>query len=90
MAESEHCEDERPALVDKDAPSMAKYNSRVGRARMANQNARDQAPRQPQPTASQPATAAVIHSSVESDAPYSLQAIVVGHVILPQTRPSLF
>ena len=43
MAESQHCEDERQALLDKDAPSMAKYNSRVGRARMANQNARNQA-----------------------------------------------
>ena len=44
MAElSQHCTDERQALLDNDEPSIAKYNSRVGRARMANQNARTQA-----------------------------------------------
>ena len=70
MAESQHCEDERQALLDKDAPSMAKYNSRVGRARMANQNARNQAhashSRASSHTADsqyRPARAAVNHSS---------------------------
>ena len=45
MAEfSQHRTDERQALLDKnEEPSMAKYNSRVGRARVANQNARNQA-----------------------------------------------
>ena len=45
MAELSPHRTERQALLDKDTPSMAKYNSRVGRARLANQHARNQAHR---------------------------------------------
>ena len=90
MAESQHCEDERQALLDKDAPSMAKYNSRVGRARMANQNARNQAhashsrePAATQPTASTDQPELRLSSSIESDASYTLQGIVWSVMILP-------
>ena len=45
MAELSPHRMERQALLAKDAPtpSMAKYAARVGRARQANQNARNQA-----------------------------------------------
>ena len=54
MAELSPHRTERQALLDKDAPSMAKYNSRVGRARLANLNARNQARAKPVARASHP------------------------------------